>query len=596
VELPRLADGDSNMSRALLRFQVDSRIATLLSQEYPSSERALKELVDNAWDADAERVVIVLPKPLSGESIVIKDNGTGMTEEELRRHYLSIAADRRSRRGERTSGKKRLVKGRKGIGKFAGLMAAAVMTLETHARGRLCRISLRLDDLSQVEDIEQLNISLQSEPCEPELHGTTITLSDLHQGLAYPDANRLRQILLQDYGRQDDFAITIDGKRLDVDDVSGSYSEQEQELPSAGKVKLRFSISDGKSGLRQPGITLRVDGKAVGRPGFFGLDQRDDFPSKLLRKLYGEIEADGLRDHITAGWDAAVENSELLREVEGYVQPILREAYEQQYRREIQLAQARLQRAILTRLSALPEHKRAFADRAIKKILDKYYGEPESKVEPVVNVLLEAMERSDYRILLEHIAEATPGDVAGVAERLDEFGLAEMAFLVQQATARQVFLDQLEALARDAATTEAVVHKALERNLWVFGPEYSLFSSNSTLRRQVEDVLGKTYTGDKADRRPDLLLNENLSGQYLLIEFKRPSHALNHDDYLQAIGYRHELAKYLGSPIQVLLVGGSRSSDFPKDNREPHVEARIFGQIISTARRQIEWLLRTAET
>ncbi len=584
------------MSRAHLRFQVDSRLATLLSQEYSSSERALKELVDNAWDADAERVTIMLPKPMSGDPIVIQDDGTGMTGEELRRHYLSIASDRRSRRGERTAGKKRLVKGRKGIGKFAGLMAAAVMTLETSARGRMCRITLRLDDLSQVEDIGQLNIGLQSEPCGSELHGTTITLSNLHQGLAYPDANRLRQILLQDYGRQDDFAITIDGKRLDVDDVSGSYSEQDQLLPNAGKVKLRFSISDGKSGLRQPGITLRVDGKAVGRPGFFGLDQRDDFPSKLLRKLYGEIEADGLRDHITAGWDTAVENSELLKEVEGYVQPILREAYEQQYRREIQLAQARLQRAILTRLSALPEHKRVFADRAIKRILDKYYGEPESKVEPVVNVLLEAMERSDYRILLEHIAEATPGDVAGVAERLDEFGLAEMAFLVQQATARQIFLDQLDALARDAATTEAVLHKALERNLWVFGPEYSLFSSNSTLRRQVEDVLGKTYTGDKADKRPDLLLNENLGGQYLLIEFKRPSHALNHDDYVQAIGYRHELAKYLGSPIHVLLVGGSRSSDFPTDNREPHVEARIFGQVISTARRQIEWLLRTAET
>lgn len=584
------------MSRAHLRFQVDSRLATLLSQEYSSSERALKELVDNAWDADAEQVIIVLPRPLSGDPIVIQDDGTGMTEEELRRHYLSIAADRRSRRGERTAGKNRLVKGRKGIGKFAGLMAAAVMTVETRARGRLCRITLRLDDLSQVEDIEQLNIGLQSEPCGLELHGTTITLTDLHQGLAYPDANRLRQILLQDYGRQDDFSITIDGKRLDVDDVSGSYSEQEQNLPNAGKVKLRFSISDGKSGLRQPGITLRVDGKSVGRPGFFGLDQRDDFPSKLLRKLYGEIEADGLRDHITAGWDAAVENSELLKEVEDYVQPILREAYEQQYRREIQLAQARLQRAILARLSALPEHKRVFADRAIKRILDKYYGEPESKVEPVVNVLLEAMESSDYRILLEHIAEATPGDVAGIAERLDEFGLAEMAFLVQQAAARQVFLDQLDALARDAATTEAVLHKALERNLWVFGAEYSLFSSNSTLRRQVEDILGKTYTGDKADKRPDLLLNENLSGQYLLIEFKRPSHALNHGDYVQAIGYRHELSKYLSSPIQVLLVGGSRSSDFPADNREPDVEARIFSQVISTARRQTEWLLRTTGT
>lgn len=580
------------MTRSHLRFQVDSRLATLLSQEYSSSERALKELVDNAWDADAEVVSVTLPKPMSGKPIVIQDDGTGMTEEELRRHYLSIAADRRSRRGERTRGKNRLVKGRKGIGKFAGLMAAAAMTLETRARGRLCRFTLRLDDLSQVEDIEQLDIGLHSEPCAPELHGTTITLSDLHQGLAYPDANKLRQILLQDYGRQDDFSITVDGKRLDVDDVSGSYSELEQDLPNAGKVKLRFAISDGKTGLRQPGITLRVDGKSVGRPGFFGLDQRDDFPSKLLRKLYGEIEADGLRDHITAGWDAAVENSELLQEVEAHIQPILREAYEQQYRREIQLAQARLQKAILARLSALPEHKRAFADRAIKKILDKYYGEPESKVEPVVNVLLEAMESSDYRILLEHIADATSGDVAGIAERLNEFGLAEMAFLVQQAAARQVYLDQLDALARDASTTEAVLHKALERNLWVFGPEYSLFSSNSTLRRQVEDMLGKTYTGDKADKRPDLLLNENLGGQYLLIEFKRPSHALNHDDYVQAIAYRHELAKYLSSPIQVLLVGGSRSAGFPTNNLEPHVETRIFGQVISTARRQIEWLLR----
>jgi hypothetical protein len=580
------------MTHSHLRFQVDSRLATLLSQEYSSSERALKELVDNAWDADAEVVSVTLPKPMSGEPIVIQDDGTGMTEEELRRHYLSIAADRRSRRGERTSGKNRLVKGRKGIGKFAGLMAAAAMTLETRARGRLCRFTLRLDDLSQVEDIEQLDIGLHSEPCAPELHGTSITLSDLHQGLAYPDANKLRQILLQDYGRQDDFSITVDGKRLDVDDVSGSYAELEQDLPNAGKVKLRFAISDGKTGLRQPGITLRVDGKSVGRPGFFGLEQRDDFPSKLLRKLYGEIEADGLRDHITAGWDAAVENSELLQEVEAHIQPILREAYEQQYRREIQLAQARLQKAILARLSALPEHKRAFADRAIKKILDKYYGEPESKVEPVVNVLLEAMESSDYRILLEHIADATPGDVAGIAERLNEFGLAEMAFLVQQAAARQVYLDQLDALARDASTTEAVLHKALERNLWVFGPEYSLFSSNSTLRRQVEDMLGKTYTGDKADKRPDLLLNENLGGQYLLIEFKRPSHALNHDDYVQAIAYRHELAKYLSSPIQVLLVGGSRSADFPTNNLEPYVETRIFGQVISTARRQIEWLLR----
>ena len=339
-----------NSSKAGLSFQVDSRIATLLSQEYTSSERAIKELIDNAWDADAENVSVTLPKPISNEPIIIQDNGSGMTEEELRRHYLFIASDRRSRRGERTTGKNRLIKGRKGIGKFAGLMAASVMTLQTRARGRQCSFILRLQDLANVEDIEQLQIDFQVEPCNPELHGTTITLTDLHQGLVYPNASKLRQVLLQDYGRQGDFIIIVDGKQLDVDDISGSYVVTEQELPSVGKVRLRFSLSDSKTGLRQPGITLRVDGKSVGRPGFFGLDERDDFPKKLLRKLFGEIEADGLRDHITASWDAPVENSELLKIVESFVQPILRDAFSQQYRREIQLAQARLQRNILERL------------------------------------------------------------------------------------------------------------------------------------------------------------------------------------------------------------------------------------------------------
>src|SRR3546814_13394759 len=48
-------------------------------------------LFRSAWDADADQVSIQLPKPLSGEPIVIRDDGTGMTEEELRRHYLTIA-------------------------------------------------------------------------------------------------------------------------------------------------------------------------------------------------------------------------------------------------------------------------------------------------------------------------------------------------------------------------------------------------------------------------------------------------------------------------------------------------------------------------
>lgn len=575
------------------RFQVDSRLPTLLSQEYPSTERALKELVDNSWDADATTVRIELPRPMSDEPVVVKDDGTGMTEEELRRHYLSIATDRRAQRGEFTVLKKRRVKGRKGIGKFAGLMAAAQMRIESAARGKRCGFILNIEDLSTVADIEQLDLPLQVDECPPHEQGTCITLSRLHQGLAFPNPDKLRQFLLQEYGREEDFAIYVDGKKLDVSDLSGQFKEDVSQINGVGTVTLRFSISDQKTVLRAPGITIRVGGKAVGKPVFFGLENSEDFPPKFLKKLFGEVEADGLLSHVTAGWDSLVENSELLLELEKHVQPILREAFREQYGREMQLAQARLQRKIQDRLAALPEYKRDFADRAIRKVLDKYYGEPDSKIEPLVFVLLEALERSDYRALLEHIADAPTRDIASLADSLSDFSLAEMAFLVEQTQARAAFLDELDRLCRDEEALEAPMHKAIEKALWIFGPEFSLFSSNQTLKRQVEEYLGRKFVGKRASQRPDLLLNEDINGRLLLIEFKRPNHPLNLLDYQQATTYRHEFSRHTDQEIQVVLLGGKLSDDLPKPQlREPGVKIMLFRQVISTAHRQLEWLLK----
>ncbi|WP_341678708.1 ATP-binding protein [Niveibacterium sp. SC-1] len=582
------------MAKRSARFQVSSRLAHLLSQEYSSSEKALKELVDNAWDADADSVRISLPKPMSDAPIEIVDDGTGMTEEEVRRHYLAIAADRRVARGERTVGKSRRVKGRKGVGKFAGLMAASEMRLETWARGVKSSFDLRLVDLAGVEDIEKLPIDVASEPCPRGKHGTRIVLGGLHAGFAIPDPKKFRQVLLQEYGRESGIVIHVDGKPLGVDDVDGSYQDSSFQVEGVGDVRVRFSIAENKSVSRAPGIVLKVDGKAIGKPSFFGLDERDDFPQKLLKKLYGEIDADGLREHVTAGWDSIIENSELLAKLIATVQPTLVSAFDTRYRRDIQLAQARLQRTVHERLAELPEYRREYAQRAIARVLDRFFGEAPERVEPYIFVLLEAIENADYGAVLRHIAEAERSDVAAVAEALAEFGLADMAHLVEQAKARQAFLDNLEALARDPKTLEAQMHKAIEKNLWLLGAQYSLFSSNKTLARQSEDYLEKKFTGPRASDRPDLLLNESLDGSALLIEFKRPSHPLNFDDYQQATGYRHDLHKVMNKPIEVLVIGGKRSSDFPQKDLEPSVRVLSYLDVIATARRQIEWQLRSA--
>lgn len=577
-----------------VNFQVDTRLAKLLAENYRSSERALKELIDNAWDADADYINITLPRPLTNDPVVVYDDGSGMTEQELLKEYLYIASDRRQRRGELTRQKRRKVKGKKGIGKFAGLMIANKMALETWTRGKKCTFSLSTADLEKAHDIEDLSVNLIVESI-PDLdsHGTRITLSNLVQNLSFPNPDKLRQLLLQEYGRSNDIEIVVDEKKLGIDDIQGSYTQLTHELPGAGKLNIQFTVSSQKGKLKQPGISIRVGGKIVGAPIFFGLDKEDDFPTKLLDKIYGEIEADGLFDHVTADWGALIENSELFQELQDFIKPLIKVKVKEEYGREMALAQARLTRKINERLSTLPEYKRVYADKAIKSILGRYYGEPESKVEPIVSVLLDALEKTDYRAILDYIHAAEYAEISKLAEALTEFGLAELAIVGEQAKSRLEFLDRLEELCLKEETEECVIHSALEKCLWVFGANYSVFSSNRTLKRQIEEFLNKNYIGERASKRPDLLLNVNFSNEYLLIEFKRPSHNLQYKDYQQATAYRNDFVPYTSSKMTVILIGGSRGNDLPPpQHMEPNTNVFIFDEIISSARYQLNWLLK----
>jgi Histidine kinase-, DNA gyrase B-, and HSP90-like ATPase len=579
---------------ASLKFQVDTRIAFLLGENYRSSEKAIKELIDNAWDADADNVEVILPEPVTiNPEIIVKDNGTGMIEEELRREYLFIASDRRKRRGERTAGKNRKVKGRKGIGKFAGLMAASSMTLETWTRGTCSSFSISREELNKFDDIEGIPLNLETKELSPKEHGTRITLSSLNQNLTFPNANKLRQLLIYEYGREVGFQIQVNGKSLDIDDVQGTYTEISKKVPKVGKVNLKFTISNQKKKLRQPGISIRVSGKVIGRPSFFGLDKADDFPPKLLDKLYGEVEADGLADHVTADWGALIENSELYKEVVKYLQPILRDKFKKEYGVEINLAQARLKKKIKERLASLPEYKREYADKAIKQILHRYYDEPNSRLEPIVNVILDSLERSDYRVVIEHLYEARNSDIAVIAEILEEFGFVDLAIMAEQTNGRLDYIEYLDQICANPKTLEEEVHKSIEHSLWLIGHEYILFSSNITLKRQVEEYLKKKYKDDAGNTRPDLLLNENIHNEYLLVEFKRPSHTLKYTDYQQATEYRNYFTKYTEKPIKILLIGGKRGDDLPSKNlREPQVEILLYPELISTARKRLDWLLK----
>src|SRR5579872_6553000 len=203
------------------KFQVDPRLAMLLGASYRSSEQAIQELVDNAWDADAEHVWINLPDPVTDRPVNVRDDGSGMKELQVRNEYLKIARDRRANKGDWTPGKRRLVKGRKGIGKFAGLMMAGIMRLETSAGGQHTCLTIRTEDLLAGAELEALRLPIEINVCASEEHGTEISLSALDQRWNYPTVERLKELLVLEYGREEGFQIIVNGSVVGIEDVRG---------------------------------------------------------------------------------------------------------------------------------------------------------------------------------------------------------------------------------------------------------------------------------------------------------------------------------------------------------------------------------------
>src|SRR5438477_8489949 len=95
---------------------IDPSILRELSGVYKPFVKAFKELVSNAFDADADAVRVVFADDFS--SVTVTDDGQGMTPLEFRNDFARIGGGSRRWAGDKTR-KGRLRIGSKGIGFLA---------------------------------------------------------------------------------------------------------------------------------------------------------------------------------------------------------------------------------------------------------------------------------------------------------------------------------------------------------------------------------------------------------------------------------------------------------------------------------------------
>ena len=188
---------------------------------YSNVPSVLSEIVANAWDADATKVLIDLNKEAG--KIIITDNSTGMSREAVIDQFLNVGFKRRMQLGILTD-KGRLPMGRKGIGKLSTFSIACIVEIYTVQDEE--RTVFRMDREAIPQKIDN-GMKKTYSPREitnwPDDHsgGTRIVLSELSKKLtAMTDADLRRRISrrFSIIGPKNSFQVFVKNKEITSED------------------------------------------------------------------------------------------------------------------------------------------------------------------------------------------------------------------------------------------------------------------------------------------------------------------------------------------------------------------------------------------
>ncbi|UQA77573.1 ATP-binding protein [Sphingobacterium siyangense] len=184
---------DNNLKVDNLSFNVDAGLIDRLGRELVGrAETAVSELIKNAYDADATLVnVKYIDSNLIGGTLIIEDNGVGMTLDQLKKGFMTISStdkihNPRSIRFQRSKA------GRKGIGRFATqrLGHKLIIITQTIDNDEAIKISIDWDDYkidSQLNDIKNKVEYLPNFKTE----GTTLIIENLRDSWSEADIKRV---------------------------------------------------------------------------------------------------------------------------------------------------------------------------------------------------------------------------------------------------------------------------------------------------------------------------------------------------------------------------------------------------------------------
>ena len=183
---------------------------------YSNVPAVLSEVVANSWDADAEEVVVRFQK--EKDTIIIQDDGTGMTHGQVNERFLWVGYRRRDAQPGLTK-KNRSPMGRKGIGKLSLFSIANEITVETVCNQERSAFCMKLHEIRSV--IRQGERTYQPKPLATDdidfERGTRIVLKDIKKRQTISTAEALRTRLARRFsviGPAHDFEVIVNDSAI----------------------------------------------------------------------------------------------------------------------------------------------------------------------------------------------------------------------------------------------------------------------------------------------------------------------------------------------------------------------------------------------
>jgi histidine kinase/DNA gyrase B/HSP90-like ATPase len=611
-----------------------------------TGSNAITELIWNSLDADSTNIYVESKKNAINnyDSIVIKDDGHGISYKDSESIFSSIGGSIKLKKSESPDG--RIYHGKLGRGRYKSLaLGSEVIYNTTYKQEKdsfwTYNINLNLNNIRKVEISDEVRGNEFSK-------GTTVTIKDVNsekaeQAFSSEEIDTYIQTFILYKLKYPDINIHINGKSLDFETIIKARNEKLVNIDIDGipyEFKLKFirwnrDIPSKTFWCKENGLPIYENNSLVIKTGMsistfissIYFDEDEISNSLLLGNLSEKF--DKIKEEVKKELKEFV-STEMHKNSKDYIKS-LKSSRIYPYKRKPKNDIERSSRKVFD-IIALTVHN----------TWNKFDEEDNKSKKAILTLIKQALETNPTSLkkILQEVIELPIKKQDELSELIEELSLSYIIDATKVINDRLKFISGLEYIIFDTVANKKVLerkhlHKLLEKQSWIFGDEYILGASDNSLKTVLEKYinhLGREKLNSEVEfeknvnsetnlnKIPDICfwkqqrLNYGEDLHNLVVELKRPNLKAGRKETNQIEEYAEFISKdprfnELSTKWTIILVvidtDDSIESKMNQINREyghiqesKHVNVYVkkWSQIINDAKAKHEFLKEKLNT